>query len=70
MSARGKASIFRLPPELDAGLKAMATSRGEAIAVVARELLREGLALRGVIKLEHDRGSAVLTRKTFDESQH
>jgi|HubBroStandDraft_4_1064222.scaffolds.fasta_scaffold187774_2 hypothetical protein len=59
MNSRGKASIFRLPPELDTGLKVMAASRGEAVAVVARQLLREGLALRGVIKLDHDLDSAV-----------
>ena len=60
MSARElKTSIFRLPLELDNGIRTVAARRGEAAAVVVRELLREGLALRGVIKLDHDRDSAV-----------
>jgi hypothetical protein len=61
MSARElKTSIFRLPPELDNGIRTVAARRGEAAAVVVRELLREGLVLRGVIKLDHGRGSPVL----------
>ena len=55
MNSRGelKASIFRLPAELDNGIKAIASRRGEAAAVVVRELLREGLQMRGVIEAAH-----------------
>jgi hypothetical protein len=54
-----RASIFRLPLELDNGIKVVAARRGEAAAVVVREILREGLELRGVITLQHSHGSPV-----------
>ncbi len=61
MSARElKTTIFRIPLELDSGIKVVAARRGEAAAVIVREMLREGLASRGVINLEHDRGSQAL----------
>jgi hypothetical protein len=51
-----KASIFRLPAELGDGIKTVAARRGEAAAVVVRELLREGLQRRGVIEVAHPLG--------------
>jgi hypothetical protein len=44
-----KAAFFRLPADLDDGIKLIASHRGEAAAVVVREILREGLFARGVI---------------------
>jgi hypothetical protein len=44
---------------LDNGIKVVAARRGEAAAVVVREILREGLELRGVITLQHSHGSPV-----------
>jgi len=59
MNSRGKlkATLFRLPADLENGIKTVAARRGEAIAVVARQLLREALTQQGVIRLvDHDRG--------------
>lgn len=45
-----KASIFRLPQDLTEGLKTASVHRGEAVAVIVREIIREGLQHRGVIE--------------------
>jgi hypothetical protein len=58
MKSRGetKAAFFRITPELDRGVKAVAFQRGEAAAVIVREILREGLQRRGVIEAAHPLG--------------
>ena len=44
-----KPAIFRLPTDIDDGVRRVAAIRGEAAAVVVREILREGLQRRGII---------------------
>jgi len=53
MNPRGKlkATFFRLPAGLENGIKTVALRRGEALAVVARQLLREALVQQGVIRI-------------------
>jgi hypothetical protein len=47
---KNRTILFRLPPELDDGIRMVATRRGDAVATVARELVREGLARRGLLE--------------------
>jgi hypothetical protein len=47
---KNRTILFRLPPELDDGIRMVATRRGDAVATVARELVREGLARRGLVE--------------------
>jgi hypothetical protein len=66
MSARPglKAAFFRIPTDLDDGVKLIASRRCEAAAVVVREILREGLVARGIIDGGLAGSSAAPTVKT------
>lgn len=44
-----KPVFFRLPDNLAEGLRVAAARRGEATAVVLREIIREGLERRGIL---------------------